>query len=262
MLNDSEISETLMEPSEKEQLTLFQGDSLASLSVLPGSSEARKMTVTSGRNISGLLKKQDPVGSLVKMLLESSIWSSTTCFLTWKVKATPARRWLFQLAPSTPRTEGTGFGLLPTMQVFDATGGEIYGKEYTGGRHAEKLGQALNRRLLPTPDASDRRSKNSKQQGVSNIVASLLPTPRAEKHSPQSREDFTPNLAARILLCPTPRTSDYKGASKQTEAKGRNPMTNSCMDAVENGLSNGLKLQPAFVEWMMGYPEGWTELND
>jgi hypothetical protein len=28
------------------------------------------------------------------------------------------------------------------------------------------------------------------------------------------------------------------------------------------GKPTGLKLQPAFVEWMMGYPEGWTELPD
>jgi hypothetical protein len=24
----------------------------------------------------------------------------------------------------------------------------------------------------------------------------------------------------------------------------------------------GLTLQPAFVEWMMGYPNGWTEIPD
>jgi hypothetical protein len=53
----------------------------------------------------------------------------------------------------------------------------------------------------------------------------MLPTPRAEKHSPQSREDFTPNLVARI------------------------------------GTSRGLKLQPAFVEWMMGYPLGFTHVE-
>jgi hypothetical protein len=51
--------------------------------------------------------------------------------------------------------------------------------------------------MLPTPDASDRRGKNSKQQGVSNII----------------------------------------------------------------GTSRGLKLQPAFVEWMMGYPLGFTHVE-
>lgn len=30
----------------------------------------------------------------------------------------------------------------------------------------------------------------------------------------------------------------------------------------QNGLETGLKLQPNFVEWMMGFPEGWTEIPD
>jgi hypothetical protein len=88
--------------------------------------------------------------------------------------------------------------------------------------------------MLPTPDASDRRSMNSKQQGLSNKIAML----------------------------PTPATRDYKGARKpETLAlTGRNPETNSLEDALI-GKNRGLKLQPAFVEWMMGYPDKWTELN-
>jgi len=27
------------------------------------------------------------------------------------------------------------------------------------------------------------------------------------------------------------------------------------------GANPGMKLQPAFVEWMMGFPEGWTSLE-
>ena len=29
----------------------------------------------------------------------------------------------------------------------------------------------------------------------------------------------------------------------------------------ELGKNHGLKLQPAFAEWMMGFPEGWTALD-
>ena len=29
----------------------------------------------------------------------------------------------------------------------------------------------------------------------------------------------------------------------------------------ELGKNHGLKLQPAFAEWMMGFPEGWTALS-
>ena len=90
----------------------------------------------------------------------------------------------------------------------------------------------------------------------------LLRTPDT-KMSPSSAAGKHGKSVAGVVasLCPTPRMNDYKGASRQYEKKGRNPMTNSCMDAVENGLNRGLKLQPAFVEWMMRWPHEWTDLK-
>lgn len=63
-------------------------------------------------------------------------------------------------------------------------------------------------------------------------------------------------------LWPTPVASDYKGARKpETMAlTGRNPDTNSLPDAVEFRGEPG-RLNPQFVEWLMGFPIGWTELN-
>lgn len=63
-----------------------QEASLASHSVMPGDEEERMMTATSGRSLSALSTKSDPLGSLVIMLLESSRWSSRARFLRWQVK--------------------------------------------------------------------------------------------------------------------------------------------------------------------------------
>lgn len=98
----------------KEQLTLFPQDFLANHSVSQGSKKARKMTVISGQKCLGSLRKSNPLFSLVKMFLESYRWHSTRCSLNWKTKDTPAKRLLFQLAPSMPSTEETEFGLLLT----------------------------------------------------------------------------------------------------------------------------------------------------
>ena len=91
-----------------EQLTLYQGDSPVNRSPSPGSAEARMMTVTSGRKCSELSRSSGPLGLLEKTLLESSIWRSTRCYLTWRPKATPQGRLLFRLAVSMPRIGGTG----------------------------------------------------------------------------------------------------------------------------------------------------------
>ena len=99
------------------QLSMFSAEAFhdhASLSALPGSTEARKMTVTSGRKCSELYANSGPLGSLEKMCLESSIWHSTRCFLTWKTKATRAGRLLFRLAVSMPRTKESGSQFWPT----------------------------------------------------------------------------------------------------------------------------------------------------
>ena len=49
-----------------------------------------------------------------KCLWSPSQWASTKCYLTWKPKATPQGRLLFQLAPSMRPTEETESGLLPS----------------------------------------------------------------------------------------------------------------------------------------------------
>ena len=90
------------------------GDSLANPTLLPGSEEAKKMTVHSGLKCLGLSRKSGPIGLLAKTLVGSSEWDSTIVFLTWKITATKSKRLLFQLVPSMPRTEGTGSGLLRT----------------------------------------------------------------------------------------------------------------------------------------------------
>src|SRR5690625_5061401 len=101
------------------QLNLLAEDSLANLTVLPGSEKARKMTVTSGQKCLGSSKKSNPIGLLEKMLLTSSTWSSTAHLLTWKASTTPQGRLLFLLRPLGGRIDGIGFSLLPTPIARD-----------------------------------------------------------------------------------------------------------------------------------------------
>lgn len=65
-----------------------------------------------------------------------------------------------------------------------------------------------------------------------------------------------------FLSWPTPSARDYKGAvlPETLAAKKRNPMTNSLPDAVQHKSGRG-HLNPAWVEWLMGLPIGWTELK-
>ena len=151
-----------------EQLTLFREDSPASRLVLPGSEEARKMTVSCGRSLSELYTNSSRLGSLVRMCLESSIWHSTRCFLTWKRKVTKSNVSLYQLAVSMPRTKENGSQLWPTM-----TAGVHGKKKYSqGGKpltmaYAEKFGEAAM-----TPEFVEWL------MGYEQKFTELVPTPR------------------------------------------------------------------------------------
>lgn len=98
-----------------EQLTLFQEDSPVSRSPLPGSTKARTMTVTSGLRCLELYGNYAHLGSLVRMCLESSIWHSTRCLLTWKAWGTKRSRLLFQLVALMPHTNDTESVSWPTL---------------------------------------------------------------------------------------------------------------------------------------------------
>lgn len=139
------------EMSEESLPTLLQVDFLANHSVLPGSDEARRMTVISGQKCSELYPRQDPLGCLVRTRLASSAWNSTTVFLTWKASVTPSNRLLFRLVPWEPTTNECGFGLLPTLTVNGN-----YNRKGSSKTSGDGLVTALTR-LLPTLTAHDYR---------------------------------------------------------------------------------------------------------
>ena len=285
-----------------EQSQYYQEDFLANHSVQPGSEEARRMTVTSGRKCSELYRESGPLGLLVKTLLESSQWRSTRCYLTWKASATPARRLLFRLVPSTPRTEGTELPLLPTptatladhggpnqrdssgrpgLQMaammfptptrFDAECGDLKGKEYNGrSRHAMKLIQAA--KLLPTPTARDSKGANSYQHisagnhvdQLANAVK-LFPTPTARcGQSPCKHGEGGPDLSTYVKLIPTATTGAGMCGGSANYQRLKEMEDAGVITAEERrsmAAGNGGQLNPMWVEWLMGFPLGWTDLS-
>jgi len=102
-----------------EQSTLFAEDTPASHSHMPGSEAVRTMTAISGQKCIDLLKLSDRDGCLPRMLLGTSRWASTMCYLTWKPRTTPGGRLLFQLVPSMPSTAEIESGLWPTPAARD-----------------------------------------------------------------------------------------------------------------------------------------------
>jgi hypothetical protein len=99
------------------------------------------------------------------------------------------------------------------------------------------------RGLLPTPTATDAK-------GSRNATATRKPG--STHHSGTTLTD-----ALLLGLLPTPTATDAKNATL--------PPSQAARDSVPGHLlRTGVvgSLHPRFVEWMMGFPPGWTDLDD
>lgn len=144
------------------------------------------MTVTSGQRCSELYGKSNPLGLLVKMCLESSIWHSTRCFLTWKTKDTPHKRLLFRLAVSMPRTNENDVVFLPTP----STGAALCG----GTGNFQTLLRMQQKGMI----TEEERKELSKGNGG--------------RTNPELIEWMMGYQKAFTELIPTPTARDYRGA--------------------------------------------------
>jgi len=195
----------MLEKSERttlHQLTLLPEDSLANLTVLPGTEEAQEMTATSGRSLAALLRKRDRNTSLLRTFLVSSPPTSTRCLLTWNTRDTPAGRLVYRLWPSMRHTNGHASSLWPTprAQMSSVTLKPSTDQGHATGGPPKRLEDEVAREMFPTPQANDWKSGTGYDHGD-------------KKQTPQLRH-----------------------------------------------ISGGL-LNPMWVEWLMGFPIGWTDLE-
>jgi len=123
--------------------------------------------------------------------------------------------------------------------------------------------------LLPTPTARDSRSKTSpadfkrKSPGL-EIMIHRWPTPKASDWNKRGNVSPHPRngLAGAVVNFPTPTASDASKWSNESlaerKAKGRQIRLNT---AVSPEGGSGGRLNPDWVEWLMGWPIGWTDLK-
>ena len=219
------------------QLTLFPEDSPASRLVLPGSSEARKMTATSGQKWLGLSKNSGPLGLLEKMLLESLEWHSPKYFLNWKPVDIGQGYFLFQLARSEPDMCDTGWRLWATPKA------SIRG-DCPSERKRKSPDLAAAVKMWPTPTAQDGQNSTFPKSQINrgSLVGDVMKEMAAVYPTPTTGAG----------LCGG--TGNYQKL-KKLEEQG----TISEEERKSMSQGNGGQLNPYWVEWLMGFPPGWTE---
>jgi DNA-cytosine methyltransferase len=139
---------------------------------------------------------------------------------------------------------------------------------------APRSSEAMEKMLGPEGQRAGRsRPSNLREQIV-------WPTPRAQKTSSENPESWkarqqagqvsTPPLAMAAIMWPTVTTQDAKnnaGPSQfgrntkplNVEAALHHSRCHSPQGQTETGTASHKVLNPQFVEWLMGWPIGWTE---
>lgn len=215
-----------MRKQDLKQSPLFPADSLASHSAQPESARDLRIPATYGRKCAELLPSCGPLTCLGKMLLASSIWGSTRRFLTWQKRDTLFSHSYFRLAVSAR------------------------------GMSASEL--LSSRLMFPTPLASDTNTnRDARNLDVFLSEAGIL------RKRNKSGSIWSLSLSAAVFYL-TPVASDgfrstLKPASFDPRKKDGN--LSAQMVYLEKPDADDMALNPDWVEWLMGFPLGWTDVS-
>lgn len=252
-------SQRLISRHGKARSTYFAAASLASRTASRESARARTTRAISGRTSLELYGKSGQSTSSLRMLLGSLVaaagWHSSRCALIWKLKATKSSRLIFQLRVWVPGTDANGSGLSPfwatpnTMDVLPPRTGEAMRKNFQSGsrknrrRPGNLREQVSNPYFFPTITVADTiggaarlTPVNGKMRRVSATTGTVY---GAKLRDVVSKKNF--------FSTPTCNSAKCNGSPSQMRRHGS-------LDKEVGGFLN-----PDWVEWLMGYPIGYTD---
>ena len=273
-----------MSEQDYEQLTLFPGDSPVSHSVWLESRKVKGTTVTYGLKCSELSESCARIASSVRMYLESSSLPPGKWSRIWSTLAITSSCSIMKLRLSELGTDEAGSSLWATPNTMDSMDCRSY--------------EAMKRQATNGGRKNRRRPSNLREQvdplmcqaykDASTEANGLIPTPTVSgnNNAPGSSPKAGMGLSTYVKLFPTPRANEYKdtlqsvppsrqkepGKCNLTQAIALEKLYTTPCAADSQGTTGGNnhrslrtdvagQLNPAWVEWLMGFPIGWTDLN-
>jgi hypothetical protein len=262
----------MLEPSTAQagvaKLIASLPDILANPSALPDASEPTKTRVTCGRTLPVLSASANPAGASSKMLPTIYRWDLNRSAMTWATWVTRLRQACLARKKWVRRTAASGCLSWPTVTATDAS--------IKQARPPEKMIRRDKRNVLRTPglaetilrpDSYPYSKADLPLHGTSqpyHTAKVLWPSPRAQE--PGSTSSGHGNaLGETAKAWPTPLSRDWKdtpndkSGRQESVAEAAFHFGRHTHATLPDGKPFPMTLNPAFTEWLMGWPIGWTE---
>ena len=157
------------------------------------------------------------------------------------------------------RTSGIGSGLLPTpLSTLGSNGGP--NQRDSRGRHG--LQMAAMTWPTPTSSCGGKEPPGKTGRKLATVVHWPTPTVSGNHNRKGSSKKAGDGLATSVLaaetLYPTPCAQDAKNSTLPASQTERSSIPGHLL---RSGEKPGGQLNPTWVEWLMGWPLGWTDLK-
>ena len=186
---------------------------------------------------------------------------------TWPASGTILSGTAYQRPRSARTTSGIGCGSSAHAATYPTPTAAEYGSGGNGSgnsttsRGRPSLQTMARRDQWPTPTARDRHTVAKGTRGAT-AGRGGRPLVLAIQGKDSHGRDRAAGLFERDQW-PTPTAGDAKGAGNRNLTGSKANPGESLTDAVNGGQgSRRGQLNPAWVEWLMGFPIGWTAFED
>ena len=174
------------------------------------------------------------------LLVSKTAWSSKMCALTWKEKVTKSGRSIFQITGVGAPHKRERVWIVANSRRTLRQGSELEGENADESKQ-ENADQYQRSSSTSTDNVADTHTRLS--NGSVEEVQS-------------GRQTLT--LAVKEQMWPTPTVNDSKNNAGPSQFKRKG--TNLNVAVAKRGTQGG-SLNPTWVEWLMGYPAGYTDLK-
>ena len=247
----------------------------ASRSALQENKKGETTTVISGQKCLDSLKKSNPSSLLERMcrdlLTSKTAWSSDRCKMTWKVKVSKSNVSLYQLQASVLGTKDLESGLWATPNTMDylpprsAAGTKKLMEGHRKGRtkpsNLREQVDPTTMAMYPTPSASCQMDVVAPPETVKQNSSgwSVTRVGTGTKFGAKLNDVVNKIYNTDKNQIPTPTAHDSKNVTFPISQKGKSTVVGNML---KNDIPKpGGKLNPTFVEFLMGFPENWTKIE-